>query len=156
MNSNYEKDLELEIDRELKNLSELRAPSTLAARVMAAIQTPAHAPWYRRSWQAWPVWVQYLSLGTMLALFAAVGFELWKLQQYAAMSRPAHEVAGWFAVAGALWNAVSAVFSALVFVVKQFGTGIIIGCLAGLALAWATCLGLGTFWLRLAFSRRQL
>ncbi len=156
MNGDYEKDLELEIDRALKGLPELRAPSSLAGRVMAKIHSPALVPWYRLSWQQWPVALRLSSLATMLLLFGAVGFELWKLQQYAAASGPATQVASWFAVVGALWNAINAVAAALVFAIKQFGTGIIVGCLAGLALAWATCLGLGTVYVRLALSKRQI
>ena len=55
MNSEYEKRLEAEIERELKGLPELTAPGTLVSRVMAAIEQRADRPWYRQPWQAWPV-----------------------------------------------------------------------------------------------------
>ena len=55
MNPDYDKQLEAAISRELKALPELAAPAALASRVMAAIEQRARVPWYRRSWQTWPV-----------------------------------------------------------------------------------------------------
>ena len=55
MDSSYEKRLEQEIDRELKGLRELRAPEALVGRVLRAIAQPVCLPWYRRSWQTWPM-----------------------------------------------------------------------------------------------------
>ena len=47
-------DLEREIDAALRRLPAPRAPGTLTPRVMEAVRLRAGAPWYRRSWFAWP------------------------------------------------------------------------------------------------------
>jgi hypothetical protein len=154
MNPEYEKRLEMELDRELKGLPDVTAPEDLSRRVMAAIEATTAPRWYRQSWQFWPTPVQVLSLGIMLLLFGALCFEVWKLKQYAAVSPMGQEVGVWFAWGSTWWNAVNTVFAALVLTVKQFGTWILLACFGALALAWALCLGLGTVYLRIAFARR--
>ena len=69
MNSIDDKQLELEIGRQQKTLPELAAPASLANRVMAAIESRLHVPWYRRSWATWPVALRTASLAAMLVLF---------------------------------------------------------------------------------------
>jgi len=154
MDLNYEKRLELEIDRELKGLPDVPAPATLGRRVMAAIESARTVPWYRRSWEFWPRPAQVVTLGTMLLFFGALCFELWQLERYAAVSRVGHEVGGWLAWAGAVWNAAKTVLAALVLVVRNFGTWILLAGFSALALAWGMFLGLGTICFRIAFVRR--
>ncbi|HWX21963.1 MAG TPA: hypothetical protein VN578_18840 [Candidatus Binatia bacterium] len=154
MNTDYEKRLEERIHRELNELPELPAPPTLASRVMAAIARQAQAPWYRQSWQMWPLPVRAASFVLWLALVAALCFGLWKLPQVEGVAATLHQVAGWFSWLSVVWNVVSAVLSAAVLVVKQLGTGFFIACVLVIGLGWAFCIGLGTVYFRLALARR--
>ena len=43
---------------------------------------------------------------------------------------------------------------AAVLVVRQLGMPLLVGCIAGMVLAYVACIGLGTVWLRLAVARR--
>jgi hypothetical protein len=63
-----EQDLERLADRELRRLPAPRAPHTLLARVMAAVEAAPARPWYTRAWFTWPVGWQAASIAT-LALF---------------------------------------------------------------------------------------
>src|SRR5437867_829054 len=105
MNYEYEKKLEAEIDREIKRLPELLAPHTLLLRVMKAIESRASLPWYRQSWQVWPVAARVLSLAVLLLLFAGLCFAGWKLAQAESLATLTHRLSGWFAGVGAVCNA---------------------------------------------------
>jgi len=72
MNSDYEKRLEAEIDRELKALPELRAPTTLLVRVRSAVAQRAAVPWYRQSWQMWPMIWRVTAMAVLLASFGGL------------------------------------------------------------------------------------
>lgn len=155
MDSEHEQRLAAEIDRELKTLPELRAPSTLIPRVRAAIAQRQSVPWYRQPWPAWPVPVRAAALVVLAGFFASLCFGAWRLpdtEGYLAASRHA---AGWFSGLTTLWNVLHALLSTLARAFEQLGRGFLFGCLAAVALAWAMCLGLGTACLRLAFARRN-
>ena len=154
MDSEYQRRLEQEVERELKALPDLPAPATLAPRVLAAIARRAHAPFYRRSWQMWPLPLKAASLTLSAALIVALSFALWTLPHNQAVASSLNQVGTVFSWAGAVWNAVSAVVSAAFLVVKQLNAGLLIGCLLLVAMAWAMCVGLGTVYMRLALARR--
>jgi hypothetical protein len=154
MNPEYEKRLEVEIDRQLKALPPLVAPATLAARVLAVIENRVALPWHRESWPAWPLALRAVSLLVLLGVFGALCFAGWEVSQAPSVLAAGHRIAGWFSGLNTIWNATSALGGAVVVVAKHLGTGFIIGCLAAVALGYALCLGLGTFYVRLAFARR--
>ena len=154
MNPDYEKRLETEIDRELKGLPELPAPGTLARRVMAAIEQRDTAPWYRQAWQNWPFLLRATALLGLVSLFGVLCFAGWKVPRTAEFSLAMQQVGGWFSSVTAIWNALNSLAATLLLLFKQLGTGVLLGCLAAMALAWVMCLGLGTFCVRLALMRR--
>ena len=154
MNLHEEKRLEVAIDRELKALPNLRAPGTLASRVMSAIENGAVLPWYRRAWQTWPVTLRAASLVALLAMFGGLCFAGWELSQAASLVSATQKVGGWFAGLNFAWSAISAVGNALVLVIKSLGTGFIIACTVTALLAYAVSLALGTVFVRLAWARR--
>ncbi len=154
MNSEEERLLETEIDRELKALPQLQAPPTLVGRVMRSIEQRARLPWYRQSWQVWPVGVQAAAFVLLAVMFGSLCFGSWKLGQLESISSGVRQVGGWLSGIGVVWNAVQAVLTALLLLVKQLGTGVLIGCLTALAIAYAMCIGLGTVYLRLGLARR--
>ena len=154
MSPEYEKQLEAEIDQELKRLPELAAPTTLALSVMQAIDARARAPWYQQSWSVWPAPWRALSFFVLAALFGCLCYAAWELPHAAAFSLVLHRIAGWFSGVSALWDALNALLATGVLLFKRLGTGFLIGCVAAMGFAWVMCVGLGTAFVRLAFARR--
>jgi len=154
MNPDYEKQLEAAIDRELKGLGELSAPAMLASRIMRTLEQRAALPWYRRAWQTWPMVWQAVSLTALLVVFGGICFGVVEVFQAASTTAPAHQVGGWLASVGAVFKTLGVLAEAVVLAVRQLGMAVLIGCIVGIALAYAACLGLGTVWVRLAVARR--
>jgi hypothetical protein len=154
MNNEYEKQLEASVRRELNALGELEAPPEIARRVMRVIEQRAAAPWYRREWQAWPLVLQVGSLAGLLAGFAFLCFGTSQLAHSATLTPAAREVAGWFSVADAVWRAVNALANALELAFRSLGPTVIVVGAVTLLFCYATCLGLGTIYWRLAYARR--
>ena len=154
MDSSYEKRLEQEIDRELKGLRELRAPEALVGRVLRAIAQPVCLPWYRRSWQTWPMALQSCTMALLLVFLAALCFGAWELTQSAVIPTAAQRVAGWFSGLSAVWGLVNTLAGLLVLCVKQLGTAVLIAAVVAAGLAWAGCVGIGALYVRFAFARR--
>ena len=154
MNSLYKDRLAAEIDRELKSLQELQAPSTLIPRVSAALAQRRSSPWYRQPWAAWPGPMRAAAFVILAAFFVSLCLGAWRLPETESYSAAARHVAGWLSGLTTLWNALNALVSTLAQAVQQLGRGILLGCLAAVALAWAMCLALGTACLRLALARR--
>jgi hypothetical protein len=154
MNGEYEKQLEAGVRRELNALEELEAPPEIARRVMRLIEQRAGTPWYCREWQTWPLVLQAGSLVGLLAAFAFLCFESSRLAHFATLTPAAHEVSGWFSLADAVWNAVNALANALELAFRSLGPTAIIGSAVMLLFCYATCLGLGTIYWRLAYARR--
>jgi hypothetical protein len=155
MNPDYDKQLEVEISRELKALPELAAPAALVDRVMAAIEQRATVPWYRRSWQTWPAALQTASLVVLLALFGGLCLAGWELSQAEAATRVVHRVGEWFSGLSVIGNTLNVLANAAALAVKKLGTGFIIACLVLAGLGYALCVGLGTVYYQLAFARRE-
>jgi len=154
MNPEYEKQLEAEINRELKGLPPLVAPATLISRVLTAIENRVSLPWYRQPWPAWPMALRAVSLLVLLGAFGALCFGGWKVSQAQSVLAAMHTFTGWFSGASSLWNALNALGGSAIVVAKHLGTGFIIGCLVAVALGYGLFVGLGTFYVRLAFARR--
>ena len=69
-------DLERIVGRALKQLPSPRAPDTLLPRIMAAVDTSAQRPWYRRAWRTWPLTWQVASAiacAALILLIASAG-----------------------------------------------------------------------------------
>ena len=154
MNSEHDRKLELEIDRELKALPELSAPGTLARRVMLAIEQRHSLRWYTQPWQNWPQPLRIAALALLLAMLGGLCIASWQLTRAAGFSAAMQEVGGLFSGLTTVWNIISALLGAVVLVVKHLGTGFMIGCALVAGLGYALCVGLGTAYVRLAFARR--
>src|SRR6185369_6281725 len=140
--------------RELKHLGELPAPGMLASRIMRVVEQRAALPWYRRAWQTWPMAWQVASLTVLLVGFGVICFGAFGLAQAASASAPAHQVGGWLASVGAVFKSLGVLAEAVVLAMRHLGMPVLIGCVAGIVLAYATCFGLGTAWVRLVMARR--
>lgn len=154
MNSEYERELELEIDRELKRLPELEAPAGLSRRVLLAIAQRRAPRWYNQPWQNWPVALRCAALAVLSLLFGGLCVASWQLTKAAGVTVALEEVGGLFSGLVTIWNIIAVLAGAVVMVVKHLGTGFMAGCALLAALCYALCLGLGTAYFRLAFARR--
>ncbi len=78
MNKMTPEELEAFIHQNLRSLPPRRAPRTLEARVMAAIEQHAMIPWYHRSWSYWPAAIRtlFLALATGVSGSVVIAFYL--------------------------------------------------------------------------------
>lgn len=154
MNLNYEQQLESEIGGELRALPELAAPVGLANRVMAALEHRTRVPWYRRSWQTWPVSLRMTSLAVMLAFFGGLCVAGWELSQAEEMKFAVHRVGQWISSFSVIGNTLDVLAHSAVLTVKKLGTGFIVAAVVIGGTGYAMCMGLGTVYFRLAFAKR--
>jgi hypothetical protein len=154
MNSEHERELELEIDRELKGLPDLEAPGTLARRVLLVIGQRRALRWYNQPWQNWPMALRIVALAFLSLMFGGLCVASWQLTRAAGVSAAFQEVSGVFSGLATLWNIINVLLGAVVVVFRHLGTGFMIGCVAIAGLGYALCMALGTAWVRLAFARR--
>lgn len=154
MNPHDEKQLEAAISRELKALPNLRAPSSLAARVMATIEQRQAVPWYRQAWQHWPLPLQAVATLVLVASFSSLCFLSWQFMRTPDFALAAAKAGSLFSGFGVVWKAFAVLKGALLLAVKAVNPAILIGCGVALAMGYALCLGLGTVYVRLGFARR--
>src|SRR5213075_540057 len=93
MNPEYEKNLEAQIDRALKELPDLVAPSRLLPRVLETIARRHSLPWYRQPWQMWPAAVRVATMIFLLASCGALCAACWQLTRAAGFSAASQELA---------------------------------------------------------------
>jgi hypothetical protein len=154
MKFNYNDELELVIDHELKQLPELDAPGTLIPRVLKAIARHACLPWYRRAWQTWPRFQQFVFLFFLSTMFGALCVGFLRLIQAVTTSAPAQEARNWFSNVETFWNGLTALFHAFAAVGQHLGPVSIALCLFVGFAAYVSCLGLGTALVRVAVARK--
>jgi uncharacterized membrane protein len=154
MSLEYEKKLEEQIHYELKNLPDVAAPATLVSRVMAAIELRRALPWFRRAWHTWPGSLQGLFIVTMAALIGGICFGVWEASHTATFGLAAHKVGGWFSSLSAIYTALNALAGAIVALIKQVNSTVLIAFLCAAGLGYALFLALGTVYFRVAFAKR--
>jgi hypothetical protein len=149
MNDNYERELEAEIDARLRELGELTAPATLAPRVMRTIERRSVRPWYRQSWDTWPVALRAASFAGLLVLFAGLCFGAWQVAHGGA-GQGSVSFGSWVAGAGALWRTLVLLANLPAEIVGPLGMQVAGFGIAMIFMAWVVCIGLGTVYVRLA------
>jgi hypothetical protein len=149
----YEQQLEERLDRELKELPELQAPPALAARILSAVSRRAARPWYRRSWQAWPVSLRAASLPILLAMFGGLCWSVSALAHTVASAPATQKIAGELAGLRLIWRTLSVLSDAAILSFRHLGPGFLAAVFIALVLAYVACLALGTLSLRLAMAR---
>jgi hypothetical protein len=152
MNPDYEKQLELEISRELNRLPELKAPDSLVTRVLATLERRAAEPRYQPAWQTWPTGLRWASLLFLLLLFGGLCLAGWKLSHAEIVTLTSHRIGTWFSALNTLGHTVDVLLGSAVLVLKHLGVGFMIACLVSLGLGYAICLGLGTVYARIALA----
>lgn len=142
--------LERFIHQTLRDLPPRRAPHTLSARVLDAIQQRAAQPWWRKSFAHWPLPARGGFVGASLTLMLGI---LWLLSGVDA----ARLVGGivprpeWF---GAVAAVISAFTDFFAIVVRTIQPPWLYGGLAFLATVYAALFGLGATAYRALQNRR--
>jgi hypothetical protein len=154
MNENKNSQLEAAVDRELKALPNLRAPQTLLPRVMAVLEQRAGLPWYRRTWQTWPLPLQAVSMLVLLVAFAGLCLGSWQLVNAPAVASVTSEATGWIRILSRTLSTLGVLVNALALAVRSLGPLVLFGIMMALLLGYAACVGFGTLYVRLAFARR--
>jgi hypothetical protein len=154
MNADYEKQLEAQIDRELKQLPELSAPASLVSRVMKRVEAQQRLPWYSQPWIKWPVPLRVATLAGLAGLFALVTFLAWNFLASDAWPSVDHALGEVRAQSTMVWDTVSALVNAGVLAVKHLGTGFMVACLTVSFFSYLACIGLGTLAVRFAVAKR--
>jgi hypothetical protein len=154
MNPDYEQRSSAEVDRLLKELPELAAPTTLSPRVMNAIHRQA-SPARRWSWETWPRLWQAALLVALLALFGGLCLEASSLPHAPIVLAARHQVQTWATDVGAAWRIVITLLDAVALAVKHLGVRFLVIALTASGIAYAFCVGAGTFCVKYAFARRQ-
>jgi hypothetical protein len=150
MNPEFDTHLEAEIDRQLRDLPDLAAPTDLIPRTMNAIAHPA-APWHARPWSSWPAALRVAYLVVASAALAAA-IPGWRAVRPSLFGPMTAWLAHWRPGVECLWNAMSALAGALPAILDHFGKGVILSCLAVVVLGYVACVGFGTVFVRLALS----
>jgi hypothetical protein len=141
------------IDRALKALPELSAPAGLVEKTMAALERQEKPSWRQQPWPMWPLWLRTLSLLAMAGLVGGIYAVKWDFaERYAGqfVRRLNEHFAGWSVFFGAL----NSLGHALVMVARSLNGWLAALCLVMPAVAYLTCIGVGTAATRLTFSRR--
>src|SRR5262245_16139325 len=122
-----DRNLEVQIDRLLKKLPEMKAPASLFQSVMAAVEVRATLPWYRQPWQTWPPVFRAVAMVMLLASFGAVSYAAWQLTQAAGYTEVTQELRSRFSGLVALFGAVEVLVRSICIVLKQLGTPVLAG-----------------------------
>lgn len=149
MRSEFDPKLESLVHEELRKLPPLKAPDTLAPRVLAAIKQRAARPWWQQDWGQWPFAAKILLVALALLLVAGLTGSGWFIDaQFSGCLQQVSQGCQ------ALWTSVSPwANSGLLLWSKIFQSTALIYGLAFLALLYVSCLGAGTLFVRLTFNR---
>jgi hypothetical protein len=156
MNSHDEQQLERAIGRELKSLPELTVPAALADRVLATLEQRSREPWYRRSWETWPVVWQVASFAAMLALFGGLCLAGGELSRTEPILQAAQRIGQGVSCLDSIGNTLKILVASVLLVLKNLGTPCLLACLIVGALGYTLFLALGAACCRLAFAKHRL
>lgn len=149
--------LETCLHRELRRLPDLKAPATLAPRVMAAIAAREYAPWWRKTWADWPEGMRLAFLAMGLALAGGLVLIGLQLPHVAGLATLTGGVSGtlssWFHWVAPYFSFAGRLLGGMALVIKAAPPAALWGLLAIVGLAYATCIGLGTLGYRVVLNR---
>ena len=153
MSNDLEPKLGERIQRELRQLPLVKAPTTLAPRVLAAIEARAHQPWWKRSWAAWPKWCRGLVLLLGLAAAGGMSYAAYFFGPALTLSTLGEVTADWVSSFRPVWEAMVVLANAGLLLLRSGGQLLLwIGVLV-VAAIYLTTVGLGTVCYRLALNR---
>jgi len=154
MNDANESRLAARLHRELRQLPDRKAPATLAPRVLGALAARQRAPWWRKSWAGWPPGVRLAFLSFCLTLAGGLILAGLQLPQPIELAAGLTESAsGWFSSVKPYLALLLRLGDALWLTLEAAPPQIVWLGVALVALAYATCVGLGTLGYRVALNR---
>jgi len=151
MSSEIDPKLASLLDAELKKLPPVKAPATLAPRIMAVLAARAHRPWWAHAWWDWPLAAKATFILLALALLGAVGgggiilddgvtsYSQQMTERLAPVTSVGDTLLTLGNVVGLLWEKAAQPF--------------LLHVLVAAGLLYLTCLGLGTACVRYALKR---
>lgn len=154
MNDVNECKLERRIHQELRDLPSLKAPKSLGPRVLAAIAAREAAPWFRKTWADWPLAMKavFFILGTAaLGGLIAAGSTAPELGSFA--SGFSEWVSAQFAGLKPYYSLLARFTGALGVTIEAAGPNLMWYLAALIAVAYGTCVALGTLGYRLVLNR---
>ena len=138
-----EKELEQFIHATLRSLPDRKAPGTLEARVLAALEHRASIPWYHQSWSYWPSAVRAAFLAVASAISGAGVLAFYLLSQDVDAGAVAREAGSRFEWLTRLYNVGAWCVDFVNHVFASIPSLWIYGGLATFAALYATCFGIG-------------
>lgn len=145
-------ELEKVIHQALRSLPERRAPRSLENRVLAAIAARQNQPWWKQSFAQWPFAARglFLLLSVSLVALLVLGW------MNAGIERPdlANTFARPVAIWENLWTGLRALADLCMTGLRHIPTMWIYGVLGGLAMLYATVLGVGAAAYRTLYASR--
>lgn len=138
-----EKELEQFIHATLRSLPDRKAPGTLEARVLAAVEHQALIPWWHKGWAYWPAAVRAAFLGVATAVSGGMMLAAFAMFAGFDTSALATEAAGRFSGVLQVFAVVGWMVDLARSIVASIPTLWLYGGLAVIASLYASLFGLG-------------
>ena len=155
MNKMTPEELEKFIHRELRGLPVRHAPSTLEARVLAAIEQRAAIAWYHKSWSYWPAAVRALFLVAITAIAGSAIGAFYLFMQGAQVAQVWADIGSRFAVLSLLYGAGTWTINFLSQIFSSIPPLWLYGSLALIGTLYALFFGLGAAAYRVLYRNNQ-
>jgi len=154
MNDVNERKLAEQLHRELHQLPNLKAPTTLGPRVLAAIAARQEAPWWKKSWASWPASMKLAFLVTGIAAIAGLILAGAAIPQFGTLTSGVTEsVGGMFASLKPYYDFAARFTTSVGLTLGAAGPKLYWYLATLIGIAYATCIGLGTLGYRLVFNK---
>jgi hypothetical protein len=151
MDPEFDPKLESLIDAELKELPPVKAPASLAPRVLALLEQRARLPWWQRAWWDWPLAAKAAFLVLAVALAGLAGGGGVMIDQ--GVVDYSQQVTERLTPVVSLWDPAQTLFEAAGLLWSKTGQPLLLFFLIGVGALYVICLGLGTACVRYAMKR---
>ena len=141
------------IDHELRQLAPIKAPATLAPRVLAALAAHAHQPWWKKSWAHWPFGLRVIFSVLLLAAAGAFIYAGTRFAPDVSLAPMLARLESYFDFLAPVWQLLAALGIAFTSVVLSSGQLFLWSAVALAAVMYLTCVGLGTLCYRVALNK---
>jgi hypothetical protein len=141
------------IHGELRQLPPVKAPATLAPRVLAAIEARANQPWWKKSWSDWPKWCRVLVLLFGVSIAGGLSYLAFYFGPELTLSAVGDLVAEWLSSLKPAWETALALANATLLLFRSGGQLLWWIGLVVVAMIYLTSVGLGTVCYRVALNK---
>lgn len=155
MNKMTPEELEKFIHRELRGLPVRPAPTTLEARVLAAIEHRATIAWYHKSWSYWPAPVRALFLAVATGFAGVAMGSFYLFMQGAEPALIGQQLANRFELLSGLYHFAAWTMDFVRRMIGSIPPLWLYGSLAFIAALYATLVGLGATAYRFLYRNNQ-